>query len=208
MSRPSPQSGSGTPQPRTPGASASPAPGTPSASQAPSSQSIIGPYTIGPTIGAGIFAEVKSGTDEFRQQVAIKVFNKNAIKAKQSTQQHASGGASAAADPYQSHQFLQIEKEINALRVCDHPHIVSFYDVLETETKVFLVMEHLPYGELYDYILDKGKLSEAEGSRLFGQVVSAITHCHSLGIVHRGQLVMICSAVDLSALDLYLLLSF
>jgi serine/threonine protein kinase/ankyrin repeat protein len=187
MSRPSPPSSSGSPHPRTPGSNASPAPGVSPSSAASASQSIIGPYTIGPTIGAGIFAEVKCGTDEFRQQVAIKVFNKNAIKAKQSTQQHASAAnaSSGVTDPYQSHQFLQIEKEINALRVCDHPNIVSFYDVLETETKVFLVMEHLPHGELYDYILDKGKLSEAEASKLFGQVVSAITHCHALGIIHR-----------------------
>lgn len=166
----------------TPGASPTPSP-TPSV---PSASHIIGPYTVGPTIGAGIFAEVKAGTDEFRQQVAIKVFNKSAIMAKQTAQGGGGGpGGAGSAHPYSSHQFQQIEREINALRVCDHPHIVAFYDVLETETKVFLVMEHLPYGELYDYILDKGKLSEAEGAKLFGQVVSAIMHCHERGICHR-----------------------
>ena len=41
-------------------------------------------------------------------------------------------------------------------------------------------MEHLPHGELYDYILAKGRLTEAEAARLFGQVVSAIQHLHSV----------------------------
>lgn len=42
------------------------------------------------------------------------------------------------------------------------------------------MMEHLPHGELYDYILAKGRLTEAEAARLFGQVVSAIQHLHSV----------------------------
>jgi serine/threonine protein kinase len=87
---------------------------------------------------------------------------------------------------YQAHQLAQIEKELNALRTCNHPNIVQFYDVLETESKVFLVMEHLAAGELYDHILQQGRLTEAEAGRLFGQVVSAIQHCHQRGIVHRS----------------------
>lgn len=155
--------------------------GSGSGSAASSTPRIIGPYTLGGTIGAGIFAEVLLGSDEFRQQVAIKVFNKAAIS---KTAAGAAAGNSAASH-YRSHQFLQIEKEINALRICSHPNIVQFYDVLETESKVYLVMEHLSYGELYDYILSQGRLSEAESGRLFGQVVSAIGLCHDLGVVHR-----------------------
>ena len=68
---------------------------------------------------------------------------------------------------------------------CHHPNIVQFYEVLETESKIYLVMEHLTAGELYDYILDQGKLTEEEGGRLFSQIVSAVAHCHRHGIVHR-----------------------
>lgn len=108
------------------------------------------------------------GQDEFRQEVAIKVFNKAALSRSR-------------------HQLLQVEKEINALRVSSHPNVVQFYDVLETDEHVYLVMEHLPHGELYDYILDKGRLDEVEAGRLFGQVISAIAHIHQHGIVHRGK---------------------
>lgn len=151
---------------------------------------IIGPYTVGGTIGSGIFAEVKLGSDEFRQNVAIKIFNKAAIVAKQNANGGAGGGGGGVGvpsvsspnnNPYQSHQFLQIEREINALRVCSHPHIIQFYDVLETDSKIYLIMEYLDSGELYDYILEKGKLSEEEGGKLFGQVVSALRHAHERG---------------------------
>ena len=64
-------------------------------------------------------------------------------------------------------------------------YVLNSYEVLETEHKVYLVMEHLPHGELYDYILDKGKLDENEAGRLFAQVLSAIKHCHDRGICHR-----------------------
>ena len=116
--------------------------------------------------GQGIFAKVKLGEDEFRQKVAIKIFDKLLLSRSQ-------------------HQLLQVEKELNSLRCCHHPNIVQFYEVLETDAKIYLVMEHLAAGELYDYILDQGKLSEPEAARLFVQIVSAVQHCHSHGIVHR-----------------------
>ena len=106
------------------------------------------------------------GEDEFRQKVAIKIFDKLLL-----SRSH--------------HQLLQVEKELNSLRCCHHPNIVQFYEVLETDAKIYLVMEHLSAGELYDYILDQGKLSEEEGGRLFSQIVSAVAHCHRHGIVHR-----------------------
>ena len=109
---------------------------------------------------------MKLGEDEFRQKVAIKIFDKLLLSRSQ-------------------HQLLQVEKELNSLRCCHHPNIVQFYEVLETDTKIYLVMEHLAAGELYDYILDQGKLSEPEAARLFAQIVSAVQHCHSHGIVHR-----------------------
>lgn len=143
--------------------------------------------------------QVKVGTDEFRQTVAIKIFDKASIMAKHNSSAGGAGGsggsnasaASGASSPsngpnvYQLHQLAQIEKELNALRQCSHPHIVQFYDVLETDRSVFLIMEHINAGELYDYILNKGRLDEKEAQRLFRQVVEAIAHIHAKGIVHR-----------------------
>ena len=101
---------------------------------------------------SGIFAQVKLGSDEFRQTVAIKIFDKASIMARNagsggtggsgastssSGASSTSGGASSRSpNAYQSHQLAQIEKELNALRTCSHPNIVDFHDVLETESKV------------------------------------------------------------------------
>jgi len=154
---------------------------------------IIGPYQICGSIGCGIFAEVKLGRDEFRQPVAIKIFDKAALMSRGASMNGSSGAHAGGSNSSGKHtltaaqmqQLTQIERELNALRRCSHPNIAAFYDVLETESKIFLVMEYLPHGELYDYILDKGKLPEPEAGRLFGQIASAIKHCHDRGIVHR-----------------------
>jgi len=151
--------------------------------------------------------------DEFRQQVAIKVFDKAAIMARNAGAgggpaadggAAAGGAAGAVPNVYQAHQLAQIEKELNALRVCNHPNIVQFYDVLETESRVYLVMEHLAAGELYDHILQQGRLSEQEAARLFGQVVGAIQHCHQRGIVHRDlkpENILLTGSGDLKLVD-------
>jgi len=125
----------------------------------------VGPYHVGRTIGQGIFAKVKLGEDEDRRKVAIKVFDKR----------------SSRSDP----QLKQIEREINALRICDHPNIAKFVEVLEAKNRVYLVMEYISGPELYEYIHQCGRLSEKEAAFLFYQLCSAVQHCHSKFLAHR-----------------------
>lgn len=51
-----------------------------------------------------------------------------------------------------------------------HPHIIRLYEVIETPTHIFLVLEYLKSGELFDYISEKGRLPEGEARLLFQQV--------------------------------------
>ena len=53
-----------------------------------------------------------------------------------------------------------------------HPHIIRLYEVIETPTDIFVVMEYVKSGELFDYIVEKGRLGEDEARRFFQQVVS------------------------------------
>ena len=46
-------------------------------------------------------------------------------------------------------------------------------------------MEYVPGGELFDYIVKKQRLTEAEGCKFFQQIISGIEYLHELGIVHR-----------------------
>jgi len=84
-----------------------------------------------------------------------------------------------------SHTLKQVEKEINALRLCSHPSIAKFHEVLEVENSVYLIMEYVPHGELFEYIKSKGRLSEPEAVYMGKQIISALDYCHRAGIAHR-----------------------
>ena len=81
----------------------------------------------------------------------------------------------------------------NALRF-RHPHIIKMYQVFffqlknlkstlnfkvySSTTDLFLVMEYVPNGELFDYICNKGKLDEKEARTFFQQIISGVDCCH------------------------------
>lgn len=66
-----------------------------------------------------------------------------------------------------------------------HPHVVQVVDVIYTETLIFVVMEYCSGGELFHYLVDHGRLREADCRRLFRAIVSAVAYLHSRGIAHR-----------------------
>lgn len=51
-----------------------------------------------------------------------------------------------------------------------HPHVIRLYEVVETPSDIYVVMEYVKYGELFDYIVEKGKLNEDEARKFFQQV--------------------------------------
>lgn len=53
-----------------------------------------------------------------------------------------------------------------------HPNIIRLYDVIEIKSKLYVVMEYMDRGELYDYITERGRLKEDEARHIFQQVVS------------------------------------
>lgn len=79
----------------------------------------------------------------------------------------------------------KVQREINILHLCTHPHIIRLYEVIDTPTDIFLVNEYVSGGELFDYIVSKGRLSSDEARNFFHQIVSGIEYCHFQKIVHR-----------------------
>lgn len=51
-----------------------------------------------------------------------------------------------------------------------HPHIIRLYEVIETRSDIYVVMEYVKSGELFDYIVEKGRLQEDEARNFFQQV--------------------------------------
>ncbi|XP_027332803.1 CBL-interacting serine/threonine-protein kinase 24 isoform X1 [Abrus precatorius] len=126
----------------------------------------IGKYEVGRTIGEGTFAKVKFAINsETGESVAIKVMAKTTIL---------------------KHKMVeQIKREISIMKIVRHPNIVRLHEVLAGQTKIYIILEFVMGGELYDKIVQQGKLSENESRRYFQQLVDAVAHCHRKGVYHR-----------------------
>jgi 5'-AMP-activated protein kinase, catalytic alpha subunit len=67
------------------------------------------------------------------------------------------------------HLLVVVKREIKILRLFMHPHIIRLYEVIDTPTDIYVVMEYVKSGELFDYIVEKGRLQEDEARRFFQQ---------------------------------------
>ncbi|CAB9511922.1 MAP kinase-activated protein kinase 2 (Fragment) [Seminavis robusta] len=81
--------------------------------------------------------------------------------------------------------MAQFQTEVEALRMLQHPCIIQLYDVYLTEEKIYIVMEQMEGGELFDYVVQKGTLNEEEASKIVRRVTSALVYMHDKNIVHR-----------------------
>lgn len=79
----------------------------------------------------------------------------------------------------------RVTREIHILKLIRHPNIIQLYEIIESPKYLFLVMEFLCEGELFDYIVKKKRMDEDEACKVFDQVISGIEYCHKLKIVHR-----------------------
>jgi serine/threonine protein kinase len=75
--------------------------------------------------------------------------------------------------------------EIKVLKTLDHPHIIKLEDTFESTQRIYMVMEMMRGGELFDYVVEKGTLSEEEASKLVRSITSAVAHMHNQDIIHR-----------------------
>ena len=79
----------------------------------------------------------------------------------------------------------QIKKEISIMKSVAHNHVVAIRDVFATSSKIFIVLELVDGGELFEYLLEKKRLAEAEARHFLQQIVDGLGYCHSQGIFHR-----------------------
>ncbi|XP_064604220.1 calcium/calmodulin-dependent protein kinase type 1-like [Liolophura sinensis] len=117
------------------------------------------------TLGTGAFSEVILAKDKLEAGnfVAVKIINRNGLKGKEES----------------------LENEIQVLRRLRHPNIVQLLDVYEDKHRVYLVMELVTGGELFDRIVEKGSYTEKDASQLIKQVLEAVDFMHERGVVHR-----------------------
>ncbi|EGR28361.1 protein kinase domain protein [Ichthyophthirius multifiliis] len=79
----------------------------------------------------------------------------------------------------------KIKREIRLLRFFNHQNIIRLYEVLDTNTDIFVVTEYIPGGDLYDVIASQGRLPDQEAKKYFRQIVAGIDYCHRNLVAHR-----------------------
>lgn len=61
----------------------------------------------------------------------------------------------------------RVSREIEILKMIRHPNIIQLFEIIETPKQLFLIMEYVSGGELFDYIVKKQKLTEQEACKFF-----------------------------------------
>jgi calcium/calmodulin-dependent protein kinase I len=78
-----------------------------------------------------------------------------------------------------------IAAEIKILQTVDHPNIVKLKEIFDSNAQMFIVMEVMYGGELFDRIVKKEFYTEDEAKNAFKMIISSISYCHNIGVVHR-----------------------
>ncbi|XP_060521515.1 calcium/calmodulin-dependent protein kinase type 1-like [Cylas formicarius] len=122
-------------------------------------------YHLKEMLGTGAFSEVRLAESKEKpgQLYAVKIIDKKALKGKEDS----------------------LENEIMILRKLKHPNIVQLLETFEDKNKVYLIMELVTGGELFDRIVEKGSYTEKDAAHLIRQVLEAVDYMHQQGVVHR-----------------------
>ncbi|XP_031563139.1 calcium/calmodulin-dependent protein kinase type 1D-like [Actinia tenebrosa] len=121
-------------------------------------------YDLREVLGSGAFSEVFLAADKKTGKFfAIKCIPKKEIKGKEEA----------------------VENEIAILKKVSHENIIGLRDIVDNKSHLYLVMDLVQGGELFDRIVEKGSYTEQDASQLIQQILEAADYLHSLGIVHR-----------------------
>ncbi|XP_034230575.1 LOW QUALITY PROTEIN: calcium/calmodulin-dependent protein kinase type 1-like [Thrips palmi] len=141
-------------------------------------------YNLKELLGTGAFSEVRLAESRERpgELFAVKIIDKKALKGKEDSLENEikvlrrfSESAKRRNDP---------EGAENGPRLT-HPNIVQLLETFEDKHKVYLIMELVTGGELFDRIVQKGSYTEKDASDLIRQVLEAVDYMHEQGVVHR-----------------------
>ncbi|KAG7275907.1 hypothetical protein CRUP_011357 [Coryphaenoides rupestris] len=125
----------------------------------------VGFYEILRTLGKGNFAVVKLARHKVtKTQVAIKIIDKTRLNPS---------------------DLEKIYREVQIMKLLNHPHIIKLYQVMETKDMLYIVTEYAKNGEMFEHLTSSGRMSEDEARKKFWQILTAVDYCHRHHIVHR-----------------------
>lgn len=121
-------------------------------------------YDMGKKIGDGNFADVRQCIDKItKKEFALKIVDKAKVRGKEQ----------------------MIRDEIEIMRRCKHPNIVRMYEDYDSPRHIYLVMELIKGGDLFDAISSSVKFTEAVTRTYVKDIGKALAYLHKRKIVHR-----------------------
>ncbi|XP_064554037.1 serine/threonine-protein kinase GA29083 isoform X2 [Drosophila montana] len=121
-------------------------------------------YTLGKMIGDGNFAIVLKIKDrQTGLPYALKIIDKSKCKGKEH----------------------YIDAEVRVMKKLQHPHIISLIMDVDQVTNMYLVLEYVSGGDLFDAITQVTRFSESQSRIMIRHLGSAMSYLHSMSIVHR-----------------------
>ncbi|XP_072301968.1 serine/threonine-protein kinase DCLK1a isoform X1 [Eucyclogobius newberryi] len=121
-------------------------------------------YRVGRTLGDGNFAVVRECVElSTGREYALKIINKSKCRGKEH----------------------MIQNEVAILRRVKHPNVVLLIEEVDTYSELYLVMELVKGGDLFDAITSANRYTERDASGMLYNLANAIKYLHSLNIVHR-----------------------
>ena len=125
-----------------------------------------GQFIIGEEVGKGTFGVVRIATHIITgEKVAVKMLFKEKI--------------------VEESDKKRLEREIKILKILRHNNIVQLYNVINTSSTIYLVMEYIKGKELFEIIVHKKKLSELDSLRYYQQLISGIEYLGKIRVAHR-----------------------
>eukprot|EP00307_Rebecca_sp_RCC1486_P006600 CAMPEP_0119413524 /NCGR_PEP_ID=MMETSP1335-20130426/5582_1 /TAXON_ID=259385 /ORGANISM="Chrysoculter rhomboideus, Strain RCC1486" /LENGTH=420 /DNA_ID=CAMNT_0007438323 /DNA_START=83 /DNA_END=1342 /DNA_ORIENTATION=+ len=121
-------------------------------------------YELGKVLGEGAYGKVRAAhlKADPSQQVAIKILKRPPTD-----------------------QLEKLVQEVEIMRRLQHPNVVKVIDLFLTSTKVYIVMEHVAGGELFDAIVKQGQYTEMDARRIARTLCETIAYFHEKGVAHR-----------------------
>lgn len=122
-------------------------------------------YQFEEELGSGSFAIVKRAINkETGQEVAVKIIDRKSMD---------------------DDDELALQTEVEILSQCDHPNVVRLFEIFDEKDYMYLVMELMTGGELFDRIVEKESYTEMEAAETIKPIIDAVRYCHEMGVIHR-----------------------
>lgn len=122
-------------------------------------------YTFEDELGAGTFGIVKLAINKTTgEEVAIKIIDRKGME---------------------EDDEVALRTEVQILSDVDHPNVVKMIEVFDEEEFLYIILELMTGGELFDRIVEKESYSEKEAADTIRPIVDAVRYCHENNIIHR-----------------------